>query len=102
MALKDGRPSLVFGTMGGDAQVQVHLQILARILVAGQDPAQAVSAPRWRIYPDALRAEAGLPDIGAQPLAVPDLAGHAHVIQVRHGHLAAAFDPRSDGAALGY
>jgi len=102
MALKDGKPSLIFGTMGGDAQVQVHLQLLARIIVARQDPQDAVNAPRWRVYPEGLRAETGLPDIGAQPLHFPDLAGHAHVIQVRDGHLAAAFDPRSDGAALGY
>lgn len=102
MALREGKPGLVFGTMGGDAQVQVHLQLLARILVSGQDAGDAVAAPRWRIYPDGLRAEAGLPDIGAQPLPFPDLAGHAHIIQVRDGHIAAAFDPRSDGAALGY
>ncbi len=32
--------------MGGDAQPQIIVQLLARLLCAGQDPAAAVSAPR--------------------------------------------------------
>jgi gamma-glutamyltranspeptidase/glutathione hydrolase len=102
MALKDGRPHLVFGTMGGLSQLQVHLQLLTRIVIAGQDIAEAVAAPRWRIFPKMLCAEPGLPDLGAQPYPYPDLAGHLHVIQVTDGYLDAAFDPRSDGAAMGY
>lgn len=35
------------GTMGGDAQPQIMLQILMRMLHSGQDPATAVNAPRW-------------------------------------------------------
>ena len=34
------------GAMGGDAQPQVILQLLARMLRAGQDPAHAIAAPR--------------------------------------------------------
>lgn len=34
------------GAMGGDAQPQVLLQLLARMLRAGQDPAHAITAPR--------------------------------------------------------
>ena len=33
--------------MGGDAQPQVLLQLLVRMLVLGQDPGAAVAAPRW-------------------------------------------------------
>lgn len=103
MAVRDGKPSLVFGTMGGEAQIQIHMQLLARILVLGMDPADAVSAPRWVKHGgQALLAEAGLPDIGAEPLQIPDVAGHAHVIKVTGEGLAAAADPRSDGAAAGY
>jgi gamma-glutamyltranspeptidase/glutathione hydrolase len=102
MALKDGAPHLIFGTMGGLSQLQVHLQLLSRIVIARQDIAEAVAAPRWRIFPRMLCAEEGLPDLGAQPYPYPDLAGHAHAILVEDGHLAAAFDPRSDGAAVGY
>jgi gamma-glutamyltranspeptidase / glutathione hydrolase len=102
MALKDGRPHLILGTMGGLSQLQVHLQLLCRIVVAGQGIAEAVAAPRWRIFPKMLCAEEGLPELGAQPYPYPDLAGHAHVIRAADGVVEAAFDPRSDGAALGY
>lgn len=102
MALRDGRPRLIFGTMGGETQVQTHMQLLGRIIHAGEDVADAVAASRWVRRRGPLRAEPGLPDIGAEPLHVPDLAGHAHAILVEDGYLAAAHDPRSDGAALGY
>ncbi|MCH8050543.1 MAG: gamma-glutamyltransferase [Chloroflexi bacterium] len=103
MALKDGRPRFVFGTMGGEAQIQVHLQLLARVFVAGQELGEAIAAPRWRFGDGGgLLAEVGLPDLGAQPMAMPEQAGHAHGILVEPDHLVAAADPRSDGAALGY
>jgi len=102
MALRDGEPYLVFGTMGGETQVQIQLQLLARIHIAVEDPQDAISAPRWCIRSRRLFAEPGLPEIGAQPLAQQDLAGHAHAIRVTPEGLHAAFDPRSDGAAVGY
>ncbi len=103
MALQGGRPRFVFGTMGGEAQVQVHLQLLARVFVAGQELGEAIAAPRWRFGTGGgLLAEDGLPDLGAQPMAIPEQAGHAHGILVEADHLIAAADPRSDGAALGY
>jgi len=103
MALRGGRPRFVFGTMGGEAQIQVHLQLLARVFVAGQELGEAFAAPRWRFGDSgSLLAEAGLPDLGAQPMAIPDQAGHAHGILVEADHLVATADPRSDGAALGY
>jgi gamma-glutamyltranspeptidase/glutathione hydrolase len=39
----------VFGTMGGDAQPQILLQIAARLFHHGQTPARAVNAPRWAL-----------------------------------------------------
>ena len=104
IALKDGRPRLIFGTMGGDTQIEIHLQLLARIFAASQELGEAIAAPRWVHRGGKLMAEAGLPAIGAAPLPpeFPELAGHAHAILVERGYLAAAFDPRSDGAALGY
>ena len=102
MALLNGEPRLIFGTMGGETQIQIHLQLLSRVFVAGQELGEAIAAPRWVRREGQLFAEAGLPEIGARPLAVPDLAGHAHAILVERGHVIAAFDPRSDGAAVGY
>jgi len=37
----------VLGTMGGDSQPQVLLQLLARRFVSGQSPAKAITAGRW-------------------------------------------------------
>jgi gamma-glutamyltranspeptidase / glutathione hydrolase len=42
----DGSLSHLIGAMGGDAQPQIHLQVLARMLRGGQDPATAISAAR--------------------------------------------------------
>jgi gamma-glutamyltranspeptidase / glutathione hydrolase len=43
----DGRLRAVIGTQGGDAQPQILLQLLARLLRHGESPAHAVAAPRW-------------------------------------------------------
>jgi gamma-glutamyltranspeptidase/glutathione hydrolase len=108
MALSGGRPRLVFGTMGGEAQVQIHLQLLARILVAGQSVDEAVAAPRWAFDRSVLLVEEGLPalvglpaGLTALPMPVADLAGHAHAILVERDGLVAASDPRADGVAVG-
>jgi gamma-glutamyltranspeptidase/glutathione hydrolase len=103
MALRHGEPCLLFGLQGGESQVQVHLQLLTRIFIAAQDVGDAVAAPRWRLTRDALWQEPGLPDLGGAPYPYKDLAGHANPIHIRGPReLAAAFDPRSDGAAVGY
>jgi gamma-glutamyltranspeptidase / glutathione hydrolase len=39
----------VFGTMGGDAQPQILLQIAARLFLHGQSPAEAIGAGRWAL-----------------------------------------------------
>ncbi len=116
MALRDGTPHLVFGSMGGDAQPGVHVQLLAHLVDDDADPAAAVAAPRWRVDPgswrvraetrfgpafaDALRALGH--DVADAPPYDPDM-GHAHVIRVEAGGgYAAAADPRSEGLALGH
>jgi gamma-glutamyltranspeptidase / glutathione hydrolase len=42
----DGGLTHLVGAMGGDAQPHILLQLLARLLRAGQDPATAIAAPR--------------------------------------------------------
>jgi len=46
--LKDGR-TLVWGSMGGDAQPQVQAQIFARAALGGAELQDAVSAPRFAL-----------------------------------------------------
>jgi len=42
-------PQMSFGVMGGNMQPQGHVQTLARMLVAGQQPQAACDAPRWKV-----------------------------------------------------
>lgn len=44
-----GRLGAVAGTMGGDAQPMILLQVLARLLRHGEPPGRAVGAPRWAL-----------------------------------------------------
>jgi gamma-glutamyltranspeptidase/glutathione hydrolase len=118
----------VLGTMGGDAQPQILLQLLARLFAAGQEAGDAVAAPRWALSreptngfdtwnseePLVVRIESNAPpgwmralrergyEVIEERPGNPDF-GHAHVIQVTaEGLLAGAADPRSgDGAFAG-
>jgi len=121
MMLRDGRPCLVFGSMGGDGQAQTHLQLVTNILDAGMDVQQALDAPRW--FSGALIAEhgpepllmenrfpaelcAGLEAMGHEvvPLGPWEaVMGHAQAIMLRDdGVLAGGADPRGDGIAAAW
>jgi gamma-glutamyltranspeptidase/glutathione hydrolase len=123
----DGSLRAVLGTMGGDSQPQILLQLLARLLRHRQSPGEAVAAPRW-VYrsvngtgfdtwtsPDtALVLEDGCPEgwsdglrARGHPVAESDgggTFGHAHLIEVSaQGGLAGAADPRTEvGDAAGF
>ncbi len=47
MALRDGRPAMVFGTMGGDGQPQFHLQVYTAVARFGLSIQEAIEMPRW-------------------------------------------------------
>lgn len=107
MVVANGRPRLVLGTMGAEAQIQIHLQLLARILVTCEPVEEALGAPRWALLGGTLFAEPGLSlpeDSVPMPTAAThgfDAAGHAHAILIGPGGLEAGCDPRSDGMAVG-
>jgi gamma-glutamyltranspeptidase / glutathione hydrolase len=115
MVLRRGQPWLVFGSMGGHGQAQIHLQVLTRIIDDGADVAEAIDAPRWIVSPEdwSVAAEARTPAAVLDDLrtrghrvAVSEdydgVMGHANAIQVTASGYAAASDPRSEGAALGF
>jgi len=57
IALKDGKPCLVFGTPGGDLQEQTKLQGFLNVVEFGMTPQQAVEAPRFQsLHPRGLLA----------------------------------------------
>ena len=125
----DGALAGVLGTMGGDSQPQILLQLLARWLVTRQPPGDAVGAGRWilsstdggtgfdtwarggevRVVLEGHAPggwDAGLASRGHDVIRVGPNApgfGHAHLITVTDGHLAGATDPRPRfGAAAGF
>jgi gamma-glutamyltranspeptidase / glutathione hydrolase len=114
MALRDGEPWLVFGSMGGDAQAAVHIQVFGHILDEAADPADAIAAPRWRADVDSwhVRVETrladdvvnGLRSRGHDVTSTSDYdsgMGHAHAIWRTEGGYGATADPRAESAALG-
>src|SRR6266700_1071677 len=48
MVFRNGVPHIALGSMGGDAQPQIHVQILSAIIDFGLNVQQAITAPRWR------------------------------------------------------
>jgi len=114
MALRDGEPAIVFGTMGGDSQAQIHVELIAHLIDDDADPQDAIDAPRWYLEPSTwtLRAEPHFPDrwfdalraLGHDPKRTGRIdtgMGHAHAIQRTGGGYAVATEPRAEGAALG-
>ncbi len=127
LATRDGRLAAVFGTMGGDAQPQILLQIAARLFHHGQSPTAAIDAARWILHgPDTgfdtwtgaggpiVHVEAHAPSGWVDALtdrghrcesrpAWDSGFGHAHAIIVEPtGMFAGAADPRAViGSAAG-
>ena len=50
LVLRDGRPSLAFGTPGGYGQTHTLVQVLNNITLFGMTPQEAIDAPRIRWY----------------------------------------------------
>src|SRR5260370_21409281 len=48
MVLRNGVPYMGVGSMGGDGQPQIHVQVLSAMIDFGMNPQQAIAAPRWR------------------------------------------------------
>lgn len=115
---RDGRPRTVLATMGGSGQPQILTEVLLR-LARGDGPVGAVGAPRWVVgglgagdSADEILLEGGVPaaareslaDLGLPLTVLPDLddsLGHAQlIVRADDGGLAAASDPRSEGAAV--
>jgi gamma-glutamyltranspeptidase / glutathione hydrolase len=122
----NGELDMVIGTMGGDTQPQILLQLLARLLAGGESAGDAIAAGRWALteagagggfstweqrgqvrvaleesappaWPEGLRAR------GHDVSVAPGNYGHAHVIAVRDGVLEGASDPRAlTGGVAGY
>jgi len=123
MLFRAGRPEpwVVAGSMGGDAQPQIHAQLASALVDGGLDIRTAVAAPRWYVEPAThfappveawleSRHRAGMAEaleaLG-HPVRMADAfdptLGHEHAIELvdggpaAGGSLAATTDPRSEG-----
>ncbi|MEM7592438.1 MAG: gamma-glutamyltransferase [Cyanobacteria bacterium P01_A01_bin.83] len=121
MLLKQSKPYLVYGTMGGNGQPQTQAALVTRVVDFGFSAQDAVESPRWiqgrrlgapsnelkiegRVSQSVLEQ---LRQRGHQVSVQPnftDVMGHAGLIiidpqtKVRSG----GADPRGDGLAVGY
>ncbi|HSK53575.1 MAG TPA: gamma-glutamyltransferase, partial [Clostridia bacterium] len=121
----DGRPGagpwIVVGSMGADAQPQIHAQFVSAVVDGGLDIRTAVAAPRWfvepeeqflppvsiraepRMAPGVLRALEAMGHPVTRTEAFDALLGQEHAIELvdggpaAGGTLAATTDPRSAG-----
>jgi gamma-glutamyltranspeptidase/glutathione hydrolase len=121
MLFREGRPWVAHGSMGGEVQPQIYVQVVSALVDRGADVVSAVSGPRWGLqtrsileppahlllesrFPEALVADLAARGHPVQLLQPFDSAvGHSHAIEVRRGAdgsieaFAAATDPRSEG-----
>jgi len=110
MAAQGGRPLAAFGTMAGEGQPQIQVQVAMNLFDRQLHPAEAIAEPRVRVAPGGglLWVEADYPE--AAELSRSDLKvellpprdqrmGHAQALLV-DGPSAwrAGADPRSDGS----
>ena len=116
--MKDGKPQMSFGVMGGNMQPQGHLQTLLRMIDWKQNPQAACDAPRWKVQrglsvdvEKTMPAEIvqGLAGLGHKLETIDDAYmdfGSGQFIwrmtdDLEDGYVAAS-DSRRDGCAVGF
>ena len=112
MVLRDGRPWLSFGVMGGDMQPQGHVQVLLNLIEFGMNVQEAGEAPRFRHSSAGLaletaisaRARFGLDDRGHRLInSIGAFGGFQGIlIDPETGVMMGGSDPRKDGLAIGW
>ena len=121
LAMRNGRPAVVFGAMGGDSQPLIHTQVYTSLARFGLNMQAAIELPRWAHgakEPGAneeLRIESRFPPetaaalrrMGHDVVALgpwDSAVGHAQgiVIDAETGVLSGGADPRAEGIAAGW
>ncbi len=112
MIMKDGKPWVSFGVMGGDNQAQAHAQVVANFVDFGMHVQEAGDAARMRHMGQELALESG---IGPEVRKALEARGHvirdgrgamggyqAIFIDPKTGVLLGGSDLRKDGLAIGW
>ena len=84
MLLKDGKPVIIVGALGGSVIISAVLQTILNIVDFGMSPVEAVTVPRIHHEGAALHAEARV-----QASVVEELSARGHDV----AHSAISFDP---------
>jgi gamma-glutamyltranspeptidase/glutathione hydrolase len=110
--LRNERPLMAFGVMGGDNQAQAHAQIVANVVDFGMNVQEAGDVARVRHTDEGLAIESGIPEavratLRARGHALQDGRGmmggyQAVLIDPETGVLQGGSDPRKDGMAVGW
>lgn len=110
--MKDGKPFLSFGVMGGDHQAQGHAQVLMNLIDFGMNVQEAGEAARINHGSNGLQVESAIPAAVRAALvqrghqvteAIGAYGGYQGIlIDPRTGVLMGGSDPRKDGLAIGY
>jgi gamma-glutamyltranspeptidase/glutathione hydrolase len=110
--MREGKPVMSFGVMGGAMQAQGHVQMMVRFVDYHQNPQAASDAPRWRVA----GAKKVLLERETRPAVVQRLQEMGHDVEMREftdfgggqfihrlaqGYLGAS-DHRKDGQAVGF
>ena len=112
MIMKDGKPWVAFGVMGGDNQAQAHAQVVANFVDFGMHVQEAGDAARMRHMGRNLALESGIGDEVRKALTARghtitngrgSMGGYQAVfIDPRTGVLLGGSDLRKDGLAIGW
>ena len=116
MVLRDGKPWMCYGVMGGHMQAQGHVQVALNCIDFGMNVQEALEAPRCRIMggrevaleravPQTVRDELGFMGHELWPLGAQNVSyggGQAILIDHERGVLQGGSDYRKDGCAMGY
>jgi gamma-glutamyltranspeptidase/glutathione hydrolase len=112
MVLKEGKPYITFGVMGGDMQPQGQVQVLMNLIEFGMNIQDAGEAPRFRHTAGEVALESEISagavmqllDKGHKVISAVDFFGGFQGIRIDpdNGMLQGGSDPRRDGCAIGY
>ena len=116
MILRNGKPWMCYGVMGGHMQAQGHVQVALNCIDFGMNIQEALEAPRYRIMggrevaleravPQTVRDELGFMGHELWPLGAQNVSyggGQAILIDHERGVLQGGSDYRKDGCAMGY
>ncbi len=101
--IASGNNDIIFGSMGGDIQPEVNVQVLSRIIDLDYDIQNAISYPRFA-YPASIYSDSDIYYEKSLNLVkykivddLNDMMGHAHGITIGNDNVKEGFDPRGDG-----